>query len=300
MKILIFGGKGQLGYELVQQGLALGHAVKAPLETQTNIVDIDEVKRTIDTHQPSLVINSAAYTAVDKAETEKKIAFAVNKTGAANLARCCAPAQIPLIQISTDYVFDGQKGAPYLETDPISPIGIYGRSKADGEAEIRSHLYKHIIIRTSWLYGVHGHNFVKTMLKLVREKELIQVVADQHGSPTSALDLAEAVLIICGQIENRRAINWGTFHYCGQGITTWHEFAEKILELSRLKDNVKTARIEPLSTAEYPTAATRPQFSALDCNRITHSFGIKPKPWRESLKRVIEIIYSPSDEAKNP
>jgi len=299
MKILIFGGEGQLGYELVQQSQALGHTVKAPLETQANIVNIDEVKRNVDTYRPSLVINSAAYTAVDKAETEKKIAFDVNKTGAANLARCCAQAHIPLIQISTDYVFDGQKGAPYLETDPISPLGIYGRSKADGEAEVRSHLNKHIIIRTSWLYGVHGYNFVKTMLRLAREKELIQVVADQHGSPTSACDLAEAILNICRQIENRRAINWGTYHYCGQGITTWHEFAETILELSRSKSTIKAARIEPLSTAEYPTSATRPQFSALDCSRITHCFGIKPKPWRKSLKRVIEKIYSSSNEAKN-
>jgi len=297
MNILIFGGEGQLGCELVQQSQIFGHAAKAPLETQANIIDINEVKHTIDAYRPSLVINSAAYTAVDKAETEKKIAFAVNKTGAGNIARCCALAHIPLIHISTDYVFDGQKGSPYLETDPISPVGIYGRSKAEGEAEVRSRLNMHIIIRTSWLYGVHGHNFVKTILKLARENEFIQVVADQHGSPTSALDLAEAILIICGQIENRRTIDWGTYHYCGQGITTWYEFAEAILELSRLKSTIKTLRVKPISTAEYPTNATRPQFSALDCRRITHYFGINPKPWQESLKRVIEKIYSSADEA---
>ena len=292
MNILITGGQGQLGRELWQEAQARGHDVKVPSHHQMDITNIKAVQNFIDRHLPVCVINAAAYTQVDKAESEESLAFAVNKTGCTNLAQVCAKREIPLFQVSTDYVFDGKKKAPYLESDPVSPIGVYGFSKAAGESEIRSHLRKHIILRTSWLYGVYGQNFVKTMLKLSRTKENIRVVSDQYGSPTSAGDLTIAILSMAELWHQHSSVAWGTYHYCGQGIVSWHEFAETIIELARRYGDVKTTRIEPITTADFPTKAKRPAFSALDCNLIKTNFGIDPKPWRESLKFTIQRLYN--------
>jgi len=291
MKILITGGQGQLGRELFQEGQTWGFDVLAPSRYQMDITDIHAVKNFIGLHQPACVINAAAYTQVDKAEIEKPLAFAVNKTGCMHLAQICAKNEIPLFQVSTDYVFNGKKNTPYHESDPISPIGVYGRSKAAGETEIRSNLREHIILRTSWLYGVHGQNFVKTILKLAGKKEHIRVVSDQLGSPTSAGDLAKAILTIVDKWRQQSATVWGTYHYCGQGIVSWHKFAETIIELARNFENVKTNRVEPITTADYPTKARRPAFSALDCNLINKNFGITPKPWRQSLKSTIQRLF---------
>jgi dTDP-4-dehydrorhamnose reductase len=259
-----------------------------------NITDIGQIEDIIENHQPSLVINAAAYTNVDKAETEQTLAFAVNQNGPANLAQTCAEKRIPLIHLSTDYVFDGNKGAPYRETDPISPLGVYGQSKAAGETEIRSSLRKHVIVRTSWLYGIHGHNFVKTILTLAQQRDVLRVVSDQYGSPTSAADLAEAIVTIAAQWRNGVTLDWGTYHYCGKGITTWHAFAEKILEIARLLIDVKASRVEPINTADYPTKAQRPAFSALDCHLMQKNFEIRPKPWQDSLKTAIDTLCSAS------
>jgi len=190
MKLLITGANGQLGRGIIDASQSKGCRVQAPSEEDLDITDLAKVDRIITDLQPNLVINTAAYTQVDQAETEEALAFKINKTGCTHLAQICANNQIPLIHISTDYVFDGRKGAPYLETDPISPIGVYGRSKAEGEIEIRSILKEHIILRTSWLYGIHGQNFVKTMLGLATGQKEIRVVADQYGSPTNAADIA--------------------------------------------------------------------------------------------------------------
>ncbi len=290
MKIIIIGSKGQLGRELVSQSKNLGFEILGADLPQLDITDIAQVENTITNFQPSLVINAAAYTDVDKAETEQSLAFAVNSDGPTNLAVVCANSDIPLIHISSDYVFDGQKGTPYIETDPVSPLGVYGKSKTDGEKKIRFNIKKHIILRTSWLYGVHGRNFVKTMLKLGKERNVIKVVADQFGSPTSAADLAEAVLTISSLIQERTEINWGTYHYCGHGVTTWHKFAETIFEIARPSGSIITSRVEPITTAEYPTRAKRPPFSALDCSLIKKRFGISPKPWQGSLKITIDRI----------
>ncbi len=291
MKILITGSQGQLGRELFQAGQTGGCNLLVPSHQQMDITDINAVKNFIGLHQPSLVINAAAYTQVDQAEIESSLAFAVNKTGCRNLAQICAKNEIPLFQVSTDYVFNGQKNTPYRESDLISPIGVYGRSKAAGETEIRSNLKEHIILRTSWLYGVHGQNFVKTILKLAGTKENIRVVSDQYGSPTDAGDLAKAIFAIVDKWRQQSAVAWGTYHYCGQGIVSWHEFAETIIELARRLGEVKTNRVEPITTADYPTKARRPAFSALDCNLIKKNFGIHPKPWRESLKSTIQRLF---------
>jgi len=291
MKALITGGDGQLGHELFQESKTRHFDILSPSEHQMDIADIKAVKNVIDLHQPSFVINAAAYTQVDKAESEESLAFAVNKIGCMNLAQICAKNEIPLLQVSTDYVFDGQKNMPYNESDPISPIGVYGRSKAAGETEIRSNLKEHIILRTSWLYGVRGQNFVKTILKLAGTKENIRVVSDQYGCPTNARDLAKAILTIADKWRQQSAVAWGTYHYCGQGIVSWHEFAETIIELARRFGEVKTNRVGPITTADYPTKARRPAFSALDCNHIKKNFGIHPKPWRESLKSTVQRLF---------
>ncbi len=290
MKILITGADGQLGRELINQGQLKGFSVQAPSEDDMDITDLEKIDRCMAFHQPEVVINAAAYTQVDKAESEAALAFAVNTTGSANLARMCAKNKIPLVHISTDYVFDGQKGTSYLETDAISPVGVYGRSKAEGEIEIRSHLKEHIILRTSWLYGIHGHNFAKTMLKLATTKPKIRVVADQYGSPTNAADLAQTILIISDRMQFNNDVDWGTYHYCGQGVISWYNFAEKIVGLARLYADVKTTRIEPIATADYPTRALRPTYSALDCSRIQKHFGINPKPWQKSLEITIKEL----------
>ena len=290
MKILITGSGGQLGRELINQGQLKGFSVQAPSEDDMDITDLEKIDRCMAFHQPEVVINAAAYTQVDKAESEAALAFAVNTTGSANLARMCAKNKIPLVHISTDYVFDGQKGTSYLETDAISPVGIYGRSKAEGEIEIRSHLKEHIILRTSWLYGIHGHNFAKTILKLATTKPKIRVVADQYGSPTNAADLAQTILIISDRMQFNNDVDWGTYHYCGQGVISWYNFAEKIVGLARLYADVKTTRIEPIPTADYPTRALRPIYSALDCSRIQKHFGINPKPWQKSLEITIKEL----------
>ncbi|RLC24584.1 MAG: dTDP-4-dehydrorhamnose reductase [Deltaproteobacteria bacterium] len=290
MKILVIGSKGQLGHELLIQGNNLGYEILPVDLPELDITDKTQVKHRLEKFQPSLVVNAAAYTNVDKAETEQDLAFAVNRDGPANLAEACVKFEIPLIHISTDFIFDGKKSSPYIESDPVSPLSVYGKSKQEGENEVRSRLKKHIILRTAWLYGMHGQNFVKTMLRLGREKQVISVVADQFGSPTSAADLAAAVLQIISRIKYSDDINWGTYHYCGHGITTWHVFAKEIINLAKHYIPIKTITVKPISTAEYPTKATRPCFSALDCSLIKKNFGINIKPWRNSLKTVIRQL----------
>jgi len=293
VKILIIGSNGQLGWELCQRGKPHGFDI-IPLDIpEFDITDPGAVKKSINQPGVSLVVNAAAYTAVDKAESEPKKAFAINCDGPADLAASCNEAGIPLVHISTDYVFDGTREQPYLETDPLSPLGVYGKSKAQGETIVRSLLTDHIIIRTAWLYGIHGNNFVKTMLALGKEKETLRVVADQYGCPTSAADLAEAILTIAEQIKERPDIPWGTYHYCGKGKTTWHGFAEKIFELAKQYNLFSIKKVIPVTTAEYPTPAKRPLNSVMDCSMLTKNFGILPAPWQESLERMLRQLYKP-------
>lgn len=291
MRILITGCLGQLGCELVRQANDLDFEVFGLDVPEIDITDLKRTEKMVSEIQPNLLINAAAYTAVDKAESEADLALSVNKEGPANLAESCRKKGIPLIHISTDFVFDGKKDSPYVETDPISPLGVYGETKAEGEKAVRAAIEKHVIIRTAWLYGSEGYNFVKTMLKLGRKNEEIRVVSDQHGSPTSAKDLAEAVLDISQRIRHGEDVSWGTYHYCGRGITSWHGFAVKIFELASMYDKKRmTPTVHPIPTAEYPTPARRPAFSALNCDLIREKFGIHTKPWEESLEVVIEQL----------
>ena len=288
--MLITGAHGQLGRDIIDQSQSKGYQVQAPSEDDLDITDLGKVDHIITHLQPDLVINTAAYTQVDKAESEAAVAFKVNKTGCTHLARICNKNHIPLVHISTDYVFDGRKGTPYIETDSISPLGVYGRSKAEGESEIRSILKEHIILRTSWLYGIYGQNFVKTMLNLATRKQKIRVVSDQYGSPTNAADLARAILTISDRLHPGSDVDWGTYHYCGQGVISWHTFAQKIMDLARLHGGIRTAQVEPVATADYPTRAVRPVYSALDCGRISKHFGLYPQPWQKSLEITIRKL----------
>jgi dTDP-4-dehydrorhamnose reductase len=276
---------------LVRQAEARGLGILARDCPEIDISDLASIDACLDCADIDLVVNAAAYTAVDRAESEPETVFAVNREGPAHLAKRCRKRGIPLIHVSTDYVFDGTKPGPYVEEDPVAPLGVYGESKAAGEAEVRKLLPEHIILRTAWLCGIHGHNFVKTMLRLGREKETLRVVADQSGCPTMAADLAEAVLDVVRQVEKNQLVEWGTYHYCGLGKTTWHGFATAIFDIAGRYEKFSVKRVEPISTQDYPTPVRRPTNSVLDCTKIERYFAIRQRPWRESLAEMIEELY---------
>jgi len=299
MKMLLVGSNGQLGWELEKRGKMQGLDI-IPLDLPGfDITDPSAVKDAVAGSDVSVVVNAAAFTAVDRAESEPELAYKINSDGPAYLASSCAVSGIPLIHISTDYVFDGARKSDYLETDPVSPIGVYGKTKAAGEAEVRNHLQGHIILRTAWLYGVHGSNFVKTILRLGKEKETLNVVNDQYGCPTYAADLAETVLKIAAKISERGDIVWGTYHYCGKGMTTWHGFAEKIIDLARRHCSLVVKKVVPITTAGYPTPAERPVRSVLDCSLVTKNFGIHLRPWQESLAEMINCLVNTNQQNNN-
>ena len=287
MRILLIGANGQIGWELIRKCTDYDLDIIALNHQELDINDPVAVRDVVFHTEISLVINTAAYTAVDRAEAEPQLAFAVNRDGPAYLASCCSEIGIPLIHISTDYVFDGRKRTPYIETDALYPLGIYGKSKAEGEIEIAKHLKKHIILRTAWLYGVHGTNFVKTMLHLGRKQKVIRVVSDQYGCPTYAADAAETILNIATQIINGRDDAWGLYHYCGAGVVTWHGFADAIFDLARKYDSFEVKKVVNIRTDEYFTPAKRPAYSVLDCNLINQKFGICPRPWQNSLNEML-------------
>lgn len=298
-RILVTGADGQLGSELMRRATQYQVTAIGLVRAQLDITDASAVRQTVLGSRAAAVVNAAAYTAVDKAESETTRAYAVNRDGTAYLAAACAEAKIPLIHVSTDYVFDGSKSTPYTEDDPVQPVSVYGASKEAGEQALRDIWPRHIILRTAWVYSVFGNNFVKTMLRLARERDSLRVVADQHGCPTAAGDLAEAILQIVRRISAEGEIPWGTYHYCGAGSTTWHGFAEAIVQLAApvLRRSVP---VIPITTADYPTPARRPANSVLDCRRIRERLGIEPRPWRVSLKEVMdELIGVPGGAVRS-
>ena len=292
MTILITGAEGQLGRKLVSRSRLLGLDPAAMNRKAMDITRKSHITRAMTAAAPAVVVNAAAYTDVDRAETQAQTAHAVNAKGPALLAGACAGARVPLIHISTDFVFDGRKGAAYTESDPISPLGVYARTKAAGEAAVRTGSDRHIILRTAWLYSEHGPNFVTRMLQLGREKRNLGIVADQHGCPTSAADLADAILLIVQGIIRGDAVAWGTYHYCGKGITTWYDFARTIFRLAAPYEKKPPPQLEAMTTAQYPSPARRPAYSALDCRRIRNTFNICAKPWPQSLAATIEKLYT--------
>jgi len=292
MKILVIGSKGQLGSELMRLGATAGIAMAGRDLPEMDITDNAQVAETLAAEKPGVLINAAAFTDVEKAQTLCDAAFSVNSHGPAILAEQCAKAGAPLIHISTDFVFDGQKNSPYLESDATGPLSVYGASKLAGEKKIMARHKTHLIFRTSWLYGVYGANFVKTMLGLAQTKKTVRVVADQHGSPTCAADLARALISISLDVMAKPAdIEWGIYHYGGLGATTWAAFATQIYETAkRIGVASKIPDVIPIPASEYPTAAKRPLYSVLDCAKIKKNFGISPRPWPESLEETLKRL----------
>jgi dTDP-4-dehydrorhamnose reductase len=279
--IAVFGAGGQVGSALARR--ARERRIKLTLFTraEADVTDYKAVIAALRDANTGIAINAAAYTAVDKAESEPERAHAINRDGAANLAQACATQGIQLIHISTDYVFDGTKKGPYREDDPIKPLGVYGASKEAGERVVRRALREHIILRTAWVYSAHGHNFVKTMLRLAGERPVLRVVADQTGSPTAAADIAGAIAAIVQCVSAGNAA-WGTYHFTGDGAVTWHGFARAIFEGAEVWRG-PPPRVEAIATADFPTPARRPANSVLDCARIGAAFGVVPRPWRAAL-----------------
>jgi dTDP-4-dehydrorhamnose reductase len=289
--LLLIGANGQLGWEISRR--AVGLALQAVDRGYLDITDRAAVPRIFESCKPKVVINAAAYTAVDKAENDRATAFAVNRDGPAYLAEACADHGIPLIHVSTDYVFDGDKRGPYTEDDPVAPLGIYGKSKLAGEDAIRDRLRRHVILRTAWVYGIHGHNFVKTMLRIGAERDLLRVVDDQRGCPTFAGDLAEATLTIARRliVDTVPADGFGTFHCTGAGATTWCGFARKIFEIA----SPRLARcpvVEAITTTDYATPTKRPANSVLDCGRLKRVHGVRLRPWEEALAEMLDVVLT--------
>lgn len=294
MKLLLLGAGGQVGYELSRLAWPESYRLAAFGHDGVDIARREAVTAAVARERPDIVINAAAYTAVDRAETETDKAWAANCTGPLNLATACHDAGIPLVHLSTDYVFDGSKDGPYREDDAPKPLGAYGQSKEAGERAVRGLLPQHVILRTAWVYGAHGNNFVKTMLRLGEERPVLRVVADQIGSPTSAADIAAAIAAIVRRIEAGNT-SWGTYNFAGAGAVSWHRFAEAIFELaaqSGIVERDRVPRVEAITTAEYPTPARRPANSVLDCRLIGEAFGIVPRPWREALAKVIRDLQT--------
>jgi dTDP-4-dehydrorhamnose reductase len=291
MKLLVTGAGGQVGRELMQAAPGMGFAVEGHVHATLDIADTDAVTEAVAGARPAVVVNAAAYTAVDKAESETARADAVNRDGAANLAAACAAIGAPLIHISTDYVYDGEKPTPYVEDDPVRPLGAYGRSKEAGERAVRAALDRHLILRTSWVYAAHGQNFVRTMLRLGAERDQLRVVDDQHGAPTAAADIAAAILSIAGRMREGKPVAWGTYHYTAAGETTWCGFARAIFDLSAAATGRRPS-VEPIPTSAYPTPARRPKNSRLDCTRIASALTPPRRPWRAGLAEVVAALVA--------
>jgi dTDP-4-dehydrorhamnose reductase len=285
--ILVTGAGGQVAHELDISKSE--HRIVALPRKKLDITNQEQMNTAIDEYRPDIVINAAAYTQVDRAEEEAEHAYAINRDGVSNLAHACKGAEIPLLHISTDYVFDGNQPGSYREDDVIIPPSVYGASKAEGEAVLRSVLEHHIILRTSWVFSATGNNFVKTMLRLGAERDELGIVNDQHGCPTSAYRIAEVLLKIADRYLRHDEIEWGTYHYCGQPESTWHGFAEQIFQQAPGYEHLK---IRGISTSEYPTSAARPLNSVLNCSKLRSKFGIQQSDWVKDLQMVLAKLQN--------
>jgi len=278
--LAVLGAGGQVGRALVERAGAAGRGLD---RAACDICDERAVNRALSVADPAVVVNLAAYTAVDRAERESERAFAVNAAGAANVAKMAAARNLPIIHLSTDYVYAGAGATPFSETSPIAPVNVYGESKAAGDAAVAATNPAHLLLRVSWVFGVHGANFVKTMLRLGRERLELRVVDDQRGGPTEARDIADAILVMAAACREPGFDEWGTYHFAGAPSTSWHGFAQAIFARSR----GPTPSLAKIASSDYPTPARRPLNSELDCTRIRQVFGINQPDWRSSLSRVM-------------
>lgn len=295
-RVLLTGSSGQVGSELLKTLAPLGEVV-APGRAAMDLADADAVRGIIRELRPRWIVNPAAYTAVDKAESEPELAYAINRDAVRAIGEEAQAVGAGVIHFSTDYVFDGTKPGPYREEDGTGPVSVYGASKLAGEQALAASGATHMIFRTSWVYGATGKNFLRTILRLAREREVIRVVADQHGAPTWSRDLARMTAYVIAGVEavaaerglSEAASEWsGIYHAAGAGETTWHGFAAEAVRLaSELEQGTQFARVEAIPTAEYPTPAKRPMNSRMSCARLTNRFGWTMMDWHDSLREVM-------------
>jgi dTDP-4-dehydrorhamnose reductase len=299
MKILVIGADGQVGRELrlalLRQTCLQGREPEIIFSNRKklDLEDLSAISRYLDCLAPNIIVNASAYTAVDEAETNQHLAFSINEAAVKEMALFCKRGGCRLIHLSTDYVFDGLTDRPYLESDPVAPLTVYGSSKLAGERAVREVLSEHIILRTSWVFGASGGNFVKTMLRLVEGKDELGIVADQYGAPTSAAAIASTVAEIVRQVAGTAATDcrWGTYHFSGYPFVSWADFAKEIFEQATFKGLISDApTINPISSEEYPTPAKRPTNSRLDCSKLKSVFGIEPDDWRRSLGVMLDEL----------
>lgn len=289
-KILVTGKNGQVGWELQRALASLGQIIA--LDSQgMDLSDVDAIRRKVHEVAPDIIVNPAAHTAVDKAESEPDLSMAINGTAAGVLAEEAKKLDALLIHYSTDYVFNGSKTSPYVETDTPDPQSVYGKTKLAGEQAIQAVGGKHLILRTSWVYGVHGGNFVKTILRLAKERGELRIVADQYGAPTWARLLAESTAQIIGKYSEEKS---GVYHLTPGGRTNWHQFAEEIVRLARQYDDAlkdKPLTIHPIATHEYPLPAKRPANSSLSTEKIRKTFGLELPQWDADLAKCVRLLY---------
>ncbi|KRG50882.1 dTDP-4-dehydrorhamnose reductase [Stenotrophomonas beteli] len=296
MTVLVFGGNGQVGQELLRALAPLGAVVattrsgQLPDGSACEVADFGQpgsLPALLDRLQPSVVVNAAAYTAVDRAEQDAEAAFAANAQAPGEIARWCAAHDVPFVHYSTDYVFDGQGSAPYREDEPTAPLGVYGTSKRDGEEAVRAAGGRHLIFRTAWVYASHGANFMRTMLRVGAERDQLRVVADQIGTPTPAALIAD----VTAQALQHPGRLSGTWHLTASGQTSWHGFAEAIFAQALATGVLaKVPTVEAIASSEYPTPAKRPAWSVLDNHKLQQDFGIVLPEWQDGLKRVMAEI----------
>jgi dTDP-4-dehydrorhamnose reductase len=292
--ILIIGKNGQVSRSLYETLAAAGFHVAVIGRPDVDLSDPRSVNDAILAARPRIVINPAAHTAVDRTEDEPELAYAVNADGAEAAAKAAASVGVPIIHFSTDYVFDGSQHTPYLETDPVAPLGIYGQSKYAGEERVAAANPKHVILRTAWVFSPFGNNFVKTMLRLNQERPEIRVVDDQYGNPTFALDLAEVVakLVPVIDIPSPDPKFFGTFHAVNRGDTTWFGFARAIID-GAADRGAGHAEVRPIGTKDYPTRARRPAYSVLSTDKLRTVYGIEVRPWQDALSSCLDRLIGP-------
>lgn len=291
--ILITGANGQLGTALKRCDWPSDWEIEALGRAELDLGDPEAIEAAVHSRPWAAVINAAAYTAVDKAESDIVNAWTVNALAPAALGQSCGEMRIPLLHVSTDYVFPGNKSEPWRVDDPVAPLGVYGASKLGGEMAIRTSRTRHVIIRTAWVVSSHGHNFVKTMLRLATERDTIRVVDDQLGSPTAALDLARVLTSIAVRLHEDDSAPQGTFHFSNAGAVSWAGFAAEIFRQSAQRGG-PTADVERIATADYPSPAPRPANSVLSLDGLREAYGVQPRPWQDALAEILdELIGAP-------
>jgi dTDP-4-dehydrorhamnose reductase len=287
MRVLVAGGDGQVGRAIDSEGIRQGLDVIGLGRADLNITELKSINDAIEQYQPKLIINAAAYTAVDKAEIEFSDCYLINKIGPGLLAEACAKTNIPLLHISTDYVFDGVKEGPYTENDEVNPLAVYAKSKEAGERAVRDHLASHIILRTSWVFSENGNNFVKTMLRLAKDRTRISVVSDQFGGPSSARAIAQALIEICKSIQMDNENRWGTYHFSQKPYVSWYEFAIEIINQARSNKVINNSPVVlPITSDEFSTPVKRPKNSCLDTTKIEQEFGIETSFWYDDISYI--------------